>query len=162
MKQTLYLTQFVILMILFVATTALTFETNLNAKEETGHDSTVQAIAKLACKGNKKCILSKLKSAGSCKLASAIDKAKLAVKHYKYALRKRSAKKQQAARAEFIKAVKPIADCSITPSNIKSAFKRGFKVVKSTIVQKSRARRAERSLRRKKMYQALKDLYRLC
>merc|ERR1712166_343936 len=118
---TYILTQFVIMMILFVGimSTSLALENNLSAekgkkaakKTAAKANPTVQAIAHLACKG---------------KLAKfTLKAANAAVKSYKAALSKKSVKGQVKASGAFKKAMAPVAACNITPKKMAGAFKRG-------------------------------------
>merc|ERR1740117_674186 len=148
MKQTYILTQFVIMMILFVGimSTSLALENNLSAekgkkaakKTAAKANPTVQAIAHLACKGKAKCMAIKTKGASKCKLAKfTLKAANAAVKAYKAALSKKSVKGQVKASGAFKKAMAPVAACNITPKKMAGAFKRGFKIVKGKKAKKA-------------------------
>merc|ERR1712166_1612254 len=121
MKQTLILTQFVILMILFVGimSTTVSLENNLSAekgkKKVAKANPTVVAIAFIGCKGKAKCMAAKIK-VQKCKLAKfSLKGATLAVKAF------------AKASGAFKKAMKPVATCNITPKKMAAAFKRGLK-----------------------------------
>jgi hypothetical protein len=146
MKQTLYLTQFVIMMVLIlgITTTVLSLETNITT--EGGSPAIVQALAHIACKGNKGCIAKTLKAAKCGSLAkfslAAVNKS---VASYKDGLKKKSIKIQIAASSAFKKAVAPVVACSITPGSMKAAFKRGFKIAKSKKAAKKLAKKAKKA-----------------
>merc|ERR1740117_717829 len=141
MKQTYILTQFVIMMILFVGimSTSLALENNLSAekgkkaakKTAAKANPTVQAIAHLACKGKAKCMAIKTKGASKCKLAKfTLKAANAAVKAYKAALSKKSVKGQVKASGAFKKAMAPVAACNITPKKMAGASKEDSKSLK--------------------------------
>ena len=147
MKQTLYLTQFVILMILFVGimSTSLALENNLSAekgkkkakKVVAKANLTIQALAHLACKGKAKCMAKKIKTS-KCKLAKfSLKGANAAVKAYQAAAAKKSIKGQVKASSNFKKAMKAIASCAVTPKKMAVAFKRGFKIQKGKKAKKA-------------------------
>merc|ERR1712195_20587 len=159
-KQTYILTQFVIMMILFVGimSTSLALENNLSAekgkkaakKTAAKANPTVQAIAHLACKGKAKCMAIKTKGASKCKLAKfTLKAANAAVKAYKAALSKKSVKGQVKASGAFKKAMAPVAACNITPKKMAGAFKRGFKIVKGKKAKKA-AKKAKKATKKTK------------
>merc|ERR1712166_416285 len=157
---TYILTQFVIMMILFVGimSTSLALENNLSAekgkkaakKTAAKANPTVQAIAHLACKGKAKCMAIKTKGASKCKLAKfPLKAANAAVKAYKAALSKKSVKGQVKASGAFKKAMAPVAACNITPKKMAGAFKRGFKIVKGKKAKKA-AKKAKKATKKTK------------
>merc|ERR1712166_921210 len=138
MKQTLILTQFVILMILFVGimSTTVSLENNLSAKKGKKKvakaNPTVVAIAFIGCKGKAKCMAAKIK-VQKCKLAKfSLKGATAAVKAFAKAAKagKKGLKGMAKASGAFKKAMKPVATCNITPKKMAAAFKRGLKVRK--------------------------------
>merc|ERR1712032_1162205 len=91
-------------------------------------DIVVEAIAYVACKGNKACIEKKIKAA-KCQIGkfSVKNVKDIAIK-YSNAAKKKDIKGMRAASDAFKKAMAPIVKCNITPSNMRAAFKRGFKI----------------------------------
>merc|ERR1712160_169883 len=147
MKQTLILTQFVILMILFVGimSTTVALENNLSAekgkkkakKVVAKANPTVVAIAFIGCKGKAKCMAAKIK----------VQKCKLA----KFSLKGATAAVKALAKASgaFKKAMKPVATCNITPKKMAAAFKRGLKVRKGKKAKKA-AKKAKKVIKKTK------------
>ena len=153
MKQTLYLTQFVIMMVLFlgITSTVLSLETNITTEGGKKSSATVQALAHIACKGNKGCMAKKVKASKCGALAKfnlgAVNKS---VTSYKAGLKKKSTKIQAAASKVFKKAMAPVVACNITPASMKAAFKRGFKIAKSKKAAKKLVKKAKKASKKVK------------
>ena len=161
MKQTYILTQFVILMILFVGimSTAVSLENNLSAekgkkkakKVVAKANPTVVAIAFIGCAGKSKCMAAKIK-AQKCKLSKfSLKGATAAVQAFAKAAKagKKGLKGMAKASGAFKKAMKPIATCNITPKKMKAAFTRGLKVRKGKKAKKA-AKKAKKVVKKAK------------
>ena len=152
MKQTQYLTQFVIMMVLVlgITSTALVLENNLTAekgkkKAAAGAPVAVQALAYISCKGKAKCMAVSIKKAKCGGLAKFNIKAVQAVaKAFAGAAKKKSVKGMKAAAASFKKLMAPIVKCSLTPKSMKAAFKRGFKIAGG----KAKAKKVKKALKK--------------
>jgi cellobiose-specific phosphotransferase system component IIC len=166
MKQTQFLTQFVILMILFVGimSTSLALENNLSAekgkkkakKSAAKANVTIQALAHLACGGKAKCMAKKIKTQ-KCKLGKfSLAPALKALKAYKAAAGKKNIKGQVKASSAFKKAMSPIIKCALTPKKYSTAFKRGFKIHKGKKAKKAAKKAKKAAKKTKKAKKAVK------
>ena len=151
MKQIQYLTQFVIMMVLVlgISSTALVLENNLTAEVQNSSSDVLRALANLRCGKNAKCVARNLKSGGKCKLANfnlaAVQKT---VASYQSSLKAGNVKLQTAANTTFRKQVRSVTTCSVTPKNVRVAFKRGLRVVKSKVAAKKQAAKARKVVKK--------------
>ena len=153
MKQTLYLTQFVIMMVLIlgITSTALVLENNLTTEGGKKSSVAVHALAHIGCKGNKACMAKKMKAAKCGALAKfSLGAVHAIVKKYTAALKKKSVKGMKGASASFKKAMSPVVACNITPSKLKAAFKRGLKIAGSKKKAKKLVKKAKKAAKKVK------------
>jgi len=152
MKQSLYLAQLVIMMVLFAGITSYALSLEKNNEEEKGKKASiaVQALAFIGCKGNKACMNKKIKIA-KCSLSKfSISAIHATVDKFKKALKKNDQKGIKAANDVFKKLMAPIVKCNITPKNLKVAFAKGLKMPKSKKAAKKHAKKAKKVVKKVK------------
>ena len=153
MKQTLYLTQFVIMMVLIlgITSTALVLENNLTTEGGKKSSVAVHALAHIGCKGNKACMAKKMKAAKCGALAKfSLGAVNKSVTSYKAGLKKKNTKAQATASSAFKKAMAPVVACNITPASLKAAFKRGFKIAGTKKGAKKLVKKAKKAVKKVK------------
>jgi hypothetical protein len=131
MKQTQYLSQFVVFIVLFLGITSNAIENNLSIENTNNGQNIVDALALLSCRGSKQksCFADTVKRAKCNNLAT--------VNVPNLLLLAKSGNNDQ-----FKKDAEPIAKCNITPTKMKVAFTRGLKAAKKTSGKTKTARKA--------------------